>query len=224
MPSRYRNSLSDFNEVATAARGGNPQALRAMTDEIFDRFVSVELPREHSLRDRLFRAESEFRAGRHPAISEDSAVAAFNEVVVLVSGPEWARTNKSQLHVFRLALKPNIPQLVGRERAQRRLLDISDRMSPSEALLATLYLGQGKLSTPEYQVAPDEWVARVREARVLSRSVPRGTRPATARLSFNTDTEQLSMFRRSVEAGLRDEASSVSTQAHVFFDRLGIAR
>ncbi len=224
MSAKNRNPLSDFNELAMAARGGDPQALRAMTNGILDRFVSIELPAEHSLRDRLFRAESEFRAGRHPSVSEDSAVAAFNEIADLVSAPDWARTNKNQVHVFRVSLKPRIPQLVGRERAQRRLLDISEQMSPGEAVLVALYLAQGKLTTPEYQVPPDEWVSRIRAAKGANRRHTQGRRPTIARLTLQIESEQQAMFRRSLEAGLRDESSAASMQAHAFLDRLGIAR
>lgn len=223
MSANYRNHLSEFNDLAIAARSETPGSLRTMTDRIFSGFMSVEVPAEHSLRDRLFRAESKFRAGHHSTVSEDNAVTAFNEIVEALSGPEWAHTNKTQLHLFRLALKPNLPQLIGRQHALRPR-DISDQMSPSEAVLVALYLGQGKLTTPDYQVPPDEWVARIRAARRPNPNASRGNSPMIGRLSFQTAGSQLGSFRRSLEAGLRAEESDVSQQAHLFFDRLGISR
>jgi hypothetical protein len=221
---RHKSKLGEVNDFAFEARGNNVVAVRKLTDQIVDRVAPFEVPAAHSLRARVFRAEHDFRRGRHAGIREGDLANAINGLVDDLYGPAWAKTNSSQLHLFRTVLKPQAPQLVGTKRGPRGRFDISDEMSPSEGMLVGLLLGSGKLKDPEYQIEPDEWVARVLAEKERRAQERRTSDAPRAILVGRIETTEAVSLSDSITHGLKDERSEISSHAHTFLDRLGIPR
>ena len=221
----HKTVLDRLNDAASAAQTHEPVAVRRLMDQALDSVSILHIRQTHSVRNRVFQAEQAFRHGRHQSITEQDVVGGMNAIADLVAAPGWARTDVSQLHLFRLLLKPHVPQLIGTRPSDRGGADISVEMSPAEAVFVALFLANSKGTNEDYQVVPDEWVRRTLEG--LSRRRQRVSPDQEAsrpQLAFTLERPETASFRRIVEQGLADESSEVTTHAHAFLDRLGLQR
>lgn len=219
---RSPTAFQHVNALASRARSQDKAAVRAVTDAILDRVSPISIPEAHSLRERVFRAEDGFRHGRHGVISEEALVSAMNDLASAIDAPKWAKTNQAQVRLFRTMLKPHVPQLVGTQPGGVGRYGLASEMSPAETVLVALALVSAKATQPSFKLEPDQWVESVRSA---TRQRPAAARrPIKGRLVGRIVDPEETTFRLAVEDGLKDESSSVSQQAHAFFDRLGIAQ
>ena len=101
------------------------------------------------------------RAGKKPPITEQTLSDAANDVMRTSGAPDWARTSVSELHFIRMALRDLLPRFVGTVDSE---LQLSDKMTPVEAVFVVMTLGKGMVLEPDdFLNGPDGYVARAHE-------------------------------------------------------------
>jgi DNA-binding beta-propeller fold protein YncE len=121
-------ALTVLNRLAARARSNDANAVRALADGVLD---YVRVPRaaaDESIRQRLARAEENFRLGWHHPISE--------ETILEAASARSAVVELAQLREIRRRLQATAPHLA----------EDASGMSPAEALLVTVSLTGGRLS------------------------------------------------------------------------------
>jgi hypothetical protein len=201
-------ALNAINAAAAGAETNLAASVRDLTDTVFDRF-QPHIPLGHSIRERVARNELAFRLGSHSPILETAVAAAVNRATDAHALSAWMRTSVAQLHLFRTGLRRHVPELIG---AASKNTPLSEEMSPAEAAFVILYLYQGKLRNPEYQVAPENWVKHV-ENQSADRSRERLIGGNRSELPIS-----------SLEGEISRERSLLSRAIHTFFDDAGFQR
>jgi hypothetical protein len=134
-----------IDKAALVAHSQEEVAVTTLVHAVFDR----ELPAVrcgNPLRHRVADAEWRFRQGIEPPITERTLADVANEVLARAEAPTWARVSVEEVHLLRTALWPEVPHLVGTVGTQ---LELSDRLSPLEAVFIAMTLGKGMLWDPE---------------------------------------------------------------------------
>lgn len=156
--------LSQLNEKAKAAKGGNYAAVRELVDEIFST-VPVEEPFTAALgevKERLVRAEINYLKGEQEGIPEPNIICSLNPIAEKFKAPEYARTTQYEVRKLRMATLSLLPDLIANGRSDETNRpeqigpSINPRMSPAEATFITLLLLQQKLTNSAYQVTHAE--------------------------------------------------------------------
>lgn len=215
-PQRPRIGLDDIEDRAIAAASGEPAVVRALVDEIFNRTIFASAP--ESVRERLTRAEIAFRRGAQRAIEEQEVVDQSNAAVAEMNGPEHARTNGAQFHLFRTFLGQTVRHFTAAPNSSRE-------MSPAEMAFVVLNLASQKLTNDDYRVSPDQWVAKVGARQRLQRGVPatpESARPAQLRVARHD--KELSDLYWALDRDLPLESGEITQGMHAFLDRVGVSR
>ena len=222
----YPNVFNRLNDAVHEARNNDAASIAKLTNTILDSISLADIPSAHSLRGRIARAEHAYRRGQQPPILERDLADAMNQVADLAGAPSWARTSVAQLHLFRTILKPHVPPLVGRRMATGKgPYAISDEMSPAEAVFVALFLANSKMTNVAYQVDPDEWVEKIREAKLHISPAPSSSSiDAPAKGVGHEDSQEIFRAMRGLEHDLKTESSSTSSLVHAFLDRINITR
>jgi len=201
-------AFTSLNTAATDAQTNAANDVRGLVETVFDRF-HPHIPSGHSIRERVLRNEIAFRGRAYPSIVESAVADAANAAVDVHGLTEWMKTSVVQLHLFRTALRPYVPALIGAAPNDT----LSEEMSPAEAAFVILYLYQGKLREPEYQVTPDVWVqwwTKRAEEQSIGRS--------HVRLIAHDRSERA---MASLEAQFSREEAVLSRSVHRFLDDAG---
>ena len=137
--------------------------LRVVTDHMIDSLSPVRIPAGHSLRDRLARAENDFRHNGHPPISEDDIVSVLQYVANQSSALAWMGSTASEVRALRHRAASNLGQSM-RRHPFTDTASLSG-MSPVEAVHVTMSLANAKIddavSAPiaaGYRRAFDAWL------------------------------------------------------------------
>jgi hypothetical protein len=160
---RASRPLAGLNDKARAAKSGDEAAVRGLADEIFSQFKVDNAPAglTDSVKDRLVRAEVNYRAGRGKAISDAQVVGMVNRLAHEVGAPAFARTDVFELRRLKTGLLPYTSDLqshaVGNAVGRKDPKEPS--MSPLEAVYFAGLLVQQKRFNAAYQLTHDEWVA-----------------------------------------------------------------
>lgn len=120
---------------------------------------AIATPDQESVVDAVVSAERNYRAKKHSGVSEAQIVIAINRLADSFQSPEYARTSKEQVRDLRLALitlTPNVMRSIPSSKGEK----LPAKMSPMEASLIATLLIQQKLSNPDFQVTPDEWILK----------------------------------------------------------------
>jgi hypothetical protein len=229
---RGKSQLERLDDVARASASSSATDIRRLTDFVFDS-TGFEVPQNSTLRERLFRAETEFRRGEQHGITEDQAASALNDLVDWPLMPSWARTNAEQVRIFRGKLRGTVPHLVGAKGRGKQIFGMPRTMSPAEAVFVTLTLSVAKLHNRDYREKPEVWVQKEKSKSRGGKRSPQGravaepknaeTPRARGVVEVVNDADLLDAVA-SISADLRDESTIASTQAHAFLDRLGVRR
>jgi hypothetical protein len=159
---RASKPLAGLNDKARAAKGGDEAAVRALADEIFGQFNTENAPAglADAMKDRVVRAELNYRAGRGKGISEADAVRMVNRLAHEIGAPAFARSDVFELRRLRAGLLPYTSDLQSRaaEGPAGRKNPHEPSMSPLEATYFAVLLVQQKRFNPEFQLTHDEWV------------------------------------------------------------------
>jgi hypothetical protein len=203
-------TLALLNRTAAAASTRQPHLVQALTNQVLDSVSPLYLPQRHSLRERIARAEEDFRLGRHLPISEAAAVEAFNRFVNAIGAPPWAQTDPRQFRAVRSTLQIGAPQLVGTV-SSGGARTLSTDMSPVEGIFVTLSLAASKLTSPSYQVTVDTWLSDLNGRSAVSRA--------------NQVPQSLwTLYRPVIEHELANESSQLTQTAHDLLTALGLRR
>lgn len=160
---RASGPLAALNDKARAAKSGDEAAVRGLADEIFSQFSVGNAPAglTDSVKDRLVRAEVNYRAGRGKGISDAQVVGMVNRLAHEVGAPAFARTDVFELRRLKTGLLPYTSDLQSHAlgNAVGRKDPKEPSMSPLEAAYFAGLLVQQKRFNAGYQLTHDEWVA-----------------------------------------------------------------
>lgn len=155
-----------LNQKALAASSGDAVAIQALTDEILVAHgLQQALASSPDVRDRLIRAELNYRSGRTTGIRELQIVRLINAWAKKLEAPTYGFTSLYEVRRVRMAILASTPALVFV--AQEPVLaaaSIKSEMSPLEAFHVAATLAYQKVYNPEYQVTNEERYAKWAEA------------------------------------------------------------
>jgi hypothetical protein len=149
-----------LDHAAVVATSGDRAAVRTLVDAVFDREVPA-VRCGNPLRQRVADAEWQFRHGTHPPITEHALADVSNDLLAQTATPAWARVTVEEVHILRTTLWPEVPHLIGSVDNQ---VQLSDRLSPLEAVFIVMTLGKGMLWDPDdFSGGPEAYVEHVHE-------------------------------------------------------------
>ena len=203
-PSYTVQAFAVIDGAAQAAQSNGQDAVKALVDAVFDRELPAMVRCNDPLRHQVADAEWRFRQKEQPPIAEATLVDVANGALAGAGAPAWARVNIEELHFLRTAARPELPRFIGTVGSGREL---SDQMSPVEAVFMAMELGTGMLwNSGEFRGGPDAYLQRARDRQL---NPPRPG--AVLRLSFVT-------FNLGRE--LEDQNTTIATAARRFLTQL----
>ncbi|MCP9494379.1 MAG: hypothetical protein MSG64_07990 [Pyrinomonadaceae bacterium MAG19_C2-C3] len=163
----YVHPFDKINKKAKAAKNNKEESVKEMTDEIIDTLTLPRVPFfiKDKMKDRLARAEKNYRTGKKGGISEDGVVKMVNELAGKFNVPEYVKTNHFQVRTARVSLLASLPDLTTTKTDKLKKGDkkILGLMSPAEAIAVSMYLLQQKMVNEAWQVTPEEFVANLHQ-------------------------------------------------------------
>lgn len=241
---RYQEGSSEANEVngfdrinkkARAAKTGGSAEARELADAVVDPYTTgnplIESDSTMSeVKERLARAEVDYRQGRSKGIPEDNVVRLVNALGGKFGAPEYAKTDRSEVRGHRMALFLLTPHLTTIDRPEKgergkggkgSLGGLSPKMSPLEAANVTMSLVYQKIFNQDYQKDASE-----REA---SRRARRASANGDNRAQLETANKVSPRAREMVSTAIRGSFSLLASEernrfAHRSLDILGIPR
>lgn len=224
------------NQRARAAKGGDPQAVRALGREIVESLAPQDIPEnvKEAITDRIARTELNYRSGGRKGVTEYDVVNSVNSMMTELGAPDYAQTRRDQVRILRMSLMSGMPDLIdqeevvaGKVRARREVgSKISTEMSPLEATAVTLNLLHQKLMNEEFQVTPREFANNFYQRRVEAwqnrgKSLQARAEHKKARLVTDTHkSEKKAEMKQVVDRNL----DKLSNLADTSLDVLGIDR
>jgi len=175
-------------------KNSDPESIRAFTDEIFNfprAFPRMPETMENEVKDRLARAELEYRQGRKQGVHERDIVELVNSMADKLGAPSYAKTSLPQVRVLRMRLALASPAFMGTGLSHQHMNvgeSVNESMSPLQAVHLLNTLIDQKFINPEYQLEPGEWekthlersIKTIQQAQVLQASDQPGNRPPKA--------------------------------------------
>ncbi len=222
---RTSKPLASLNDKARAAKSGEEAAVRGLADEIFSQFDTEHAPAglDDAIKDRLVRAEVNYRSSHGQGISDAQVVRMVNRLTHEIGAPSFARTDVFELRRLKTGLLPYTSDL--QSRAAGNAVGPKDpqasSMSPLEATYFAVLLVQQKRSNPEYQLTHDEWV-----------NLHGGKRKDKANAKFNdkikerrNDATRTDEMQKAFEDGLAKKSiGELLELPATLLDTLGVAR
>ena len=158
--------LARLNAKARAARTHDETAVRALVEESFNVVALNNAPAgmTDAIKDRLTRAEMNWRRGATTGISDASVARTVNHLADKFNAPAYARTNRYEVRLLHTALLPYLPDFIGRDNTGSTQMTVGssinhERMSPLEAAFVTAMLLRQKQTNPDYQMTHDEQIS-----------------------------------------------------------------
>jgi hypothetical protein len=165
--SEATDSISRINDKAATLNTADETQVRDLAEEIFKAFQLDEAPPEiaESVKERLVRAELNYRSGRGKPVSEFGVVRMTNMLADKLGAPAYAKTNVFEVRRLEMNFLPFLSKLIGNKPAGESNgpkplgSSINPTLSPLEAITIAGLLIQQKRFSPEYQMTQDEWIA-----------------------------------------------------------------
>lgn len=164
-PSYLPQPYARVNEKAGAVKGADERAIRELADAVLLLTIGDSVPSEfvRPYKERLIRAELNYRRGQREGIPEASIVRVIDELARELSAPEYAKTDEDQVHDTRLAISSLMPQFIvqqplrpGEESSTGAPYTVDPTMSPLEAVYVTRFLIMQKEINESYLITPTE--------------------------------------------------------------------
>lgn len=160
-------SPGSLEEKARKAKGGDEDAVRDVTDQIFYLYGQV-LPPEvaDEVKERVVRAEIDYQKNRKGGVRETNVVEAVNFLAEKFHAPDFAKTDHRQVKVLRARLKSQAPSFFAPDAENKKGLKkklgepMNPEVSPLEATGLTLAMLTQKVLNDEYQQTPKEFAIR----------------------------------------------------------------
>jgi hypothetical protein len=219
------NSISRINTKAAVLNNANEAQIRELADEVFKTFdIDQEAPPEITagLKDRLVRAEVNYRSGRSKPISEFGVVRMTNMLMDKLGAPAYAKTNVFEVRRLEMNFLPYLSKFIGKKPAgttqspKALKSSINPTMSPLEAITLSGLLIQQKRFNPAYQLTQDEWVAK---------HAGNGHKKSTDKSINEFDTKRSDEIEQAIQRGAdRLSVAELFKLPHQALDRLGVER
>jgi hypothetical protein len=162
--------IDRVNEKARAARGGDEDAVRELTDAVFNTAVDeddVIGDATKPLKERVLRAEMEYRKGKRKGVAEIEVVKVINGLAKKYGAPDYAKTDQREVRELRMSMLLTEGDFVARGRndgkgkpKKKKGDTIGSEMSPLEAVYVTTDMLKQKLYNEDYQLTQEERRAR----------------------------------------------------------------
>ncbi len=162
--------IDRVNEKARAARGGGESAVRELTDAVFNTIVDeddVIGGATNDLKERVVRAEVDYRKGKRKGVEEAEVVKVINGLAKKYGAPDYAKTDQREVRELRMSMLLTEGDFVargkndGKAKPKRKKGDtIGSEMSPLEAVYVTADMMKQKLYNEDYQLTQEERRAR----------------------------------------------------------------
>jgi len=153
------------NEKAGAVKGADERAIRELADAVLQLTIGDRVPSVFvsPYKERLVRAELNYRRGQKEGIPEANTVRVIDELVRELSAPEYAKTDEDQVHDTRLAISSLMPHFIvqqplrsGEESSTGVSYTVHPTMSPLEAVYVTRFLIMQKETNESSLITPTE--------------------------------------------------------------------
>jgi|GEM_PF-2348191 len=144
-----RQAYAQVDKKASAVQGPDEGAIRDLADAILPFVTGDKTPSvlAGQYKERLVRAEINYRKGQKAGIPEGNVVRVLDELVQVLNAPEYAKTDEDEVQQTRLALSQMIPHLIvsqslgaGEQSPMGLTYKVSPTMSPLEAVFVTRFL------------------------------------------------------------------------------------
>jgi hypothetical protein len=118
------------------------------------------------VKDRIVRAEVNYRSGHGKPVSEFGVVRMTNMLMKKLGAPAYAQTNVYEVRRLEMNFLPFLSKFIGKKPAgtshgpKALGSSFNPEMSPLEGIAIANLLIQQKRVNPVYQVTYDEWLAR----------------------------------------------------------------
>ena len=154
-----------IEEITSTLKTGDETAIRELADLVWLITTHNQTPQEISqpLKQRLIRAEIDYRNGKAEGIPESKIVDVVNYLAKEFDAPVYAQAQLEEVKTLRFGQAYPLfhslaPSLAAMTEAQRKSLplQINSSMSPIEAVYFTLTLISQKELNPCYQLTADE--------------------------------------------------------------------
>lgn len=223
------NWFERINKRARVAQHGDLREARDLADAVIEPYTtgSPILNSDGTLgevKDRLARAEVEYRKHRGHAIPEENVVRLVNALVKKFGAPEYAKSDRYEVRRQRMALFVLTPALTTIERASigkegnRRGGGLSPKLSPLEAANVAMSLVYQKIFNDEYHQDASERQATGQARRALQ-----------SERSASSAREPSARTREMLDIAIKGSLPLLSAEqrnrfAHRSLDILGIQR
>jgi hypothetical protein len=162
------DSVARINSKAELLNTADETVIRDLTNEIFTSFNADLVPQGSidSLKDRIVRAEVNYRSGHGHPVSEFGVVRMTNMLMKRLGAPAYAQTNVYEVRRLEMNFFPFLSKFIGKKPAgtshgpKALRSSFNPEMSPLEAITIAQLLIQQKRVNPAYQLTNDEWVAK----------------------------------------------------------------
>jgi hypothetical protein len=231
--------LAGLNRKAKASKGKDRIAVDDLTGEVVTTFAPPDLPlfTQEGIKERVARAELNYRQGVDKGISEVKVAKTVNELADKFALPDYAKVSVAMVRTTRVILMLQVPDLIRQDNPTGKKLkkkigsSISPFMSPLEATALTLFLLQQKTLNEAYQFSHKEFYENLnkkqKEKWTETRSQRDGTPPnaetgPSMKVKSNTKTEEISRAVKKGAAEMRPD--DLFNLADSSLDTLGIKR
>ncbi len=159
---RQANPISQIDEKAARAVGNDENSIRELSNSVVDWAVMGQLPSflTEPYKERLARAEVNYRSGVTPGITGHNIVLLIDDLVQKLEAPEYARTDDDEVFNLRANLAAGAPHLVGNfsqaNSKNAAAIGPEDKLSPIEAVFVTRQLIMQKEINEAFQTTPAE--------------------------------------------------------------------
>ncbi len=218
--------FASFNSKARLAKSGDERAVRDLADQVFTEFGYSEVAGALSLfKDRLVRAEVNYRRTGNGGIPERNVVRMLNGLSKKLGAPDYARVSVRQVRYLRVNLLPVFPSFIGRSSTKQSDKSIiNSEMSPLEATGLTLLLVTQKLGNEDFQVTPEEWTAKQYQKTVAKWEAHRNGIPAPMEESTRAVARVETGRTKELKAVFLNRAADVLPSIDRSLEALGIPR
>jgi len=235
------NPLAGLDRKARASRGTDPVAVNDVTSEVINTFAPSEVPpfTREAMKERVGRAELNYRQGVDKGISEVNVAKTVNELADKFALPDYAKVSVAMVRTSRIVLMLQLPSLIGQdnpaEKQHKKKIgsSINRSMSPLEATAVTLFLLQQKTLNEAFQVSHKEFFANLHQKQMEKWQALRGQRDGAAQttdaqagpsmqVQSNTKTDDTSRAIKRAAEGMSPDV--LLKLADSSLDTLGIKR
>lgn len=232
------NPLAGLDQKAKASRGTDPMVINDVTSEVITTFAPTDVPAftQEAIKERVGRAELNYRQGVDKGISEVNVAKAVNELAGKFALPDYAKVSVAMVRTARMVLMLQLPSLIGQDnpadKKHKKKIgsSINRSLSPLEATAVTLFLLQQKTLNEAFQVSHKEFYENLHQKQMEKWRALRNQRDGAAEDQQTGPSMQVGSIKADdTRQAIKRAAASMSPDvllnlADSSLDTLGIKR